>query len=148
MKTTANLGKAMIRTLGGLLLFSCLGGAAQPLRLLVFSRTAGFRHDSIPAGISCLEKIAARNGWRIKATEDPGVFSDGELAKIDVTVWLMTTGDVLDSGQQEAFRRFVRSGKGFVGIHSATITENGWPWFVGLIGAKFTGHPPTQRAAW
>jgi len=85
------------------------------LNVLVFSRTAGFRHESISAGTSCLEKIAAKNGWRISSTEDPSLFSDENLARVDVTVWLMTTGDVLDSAQQEAFRRFMRSGKGFVG---------------------------------
>jgi hypothetical protein len=134
----------MIQPLAMLILSVCLFGDARPLNILVFSKTAGFRHDSIPAGISCLEKIAARNGWRTTSTEDSSAFSDQDLAKIDVAVWLMTTGDVLGPAQQEAFRRFMRSGKGFVGVHSATITENDWPWFVGLIGAKFTGHPPTQ----
>jgi uncharacterized protein len=137
----------MIPILTTVLFSFCLGGAAKPLNVLVFSKTAGFRHDSIPEGISCLKKIAVRNGWRIAATEDPSVFSDVNLAKVDVTVWLMTTGDILDSAQQEAFRRFIRSGKGYVGVHSATITENDWPWFVSLIGAKFTGHPPTQKGS-
>ena len=135
----------MIRLMLVLVLSLVPVGEARPLNILVLSKTAGFRHDSIPAGISCLEKIAARNGWRLSSTEDPAVFSDGNLAAFDVTVWLMTTGDVLDLSQQEAFRRFIRSGKGFVGVHSATITENDWPWFVGLIGAKFIGHPPTQK---
>jgi len=137
----------MIEVLASLLFSLCLSGGAEPWNVLVFSKTAGFRHDSIPAGVSCLEKIAARNGWRVAATENPSVFSDLNLAKVDVTVWLMTTGDVLDSVQQEAFRRFIRSGKGFVGVHSATITENDWPWFVDLIGAKFIGHPPTQKGS-
>jgi len=137
----------MIEVLTSLLFSLCLSGGAEPLNVLVFSKTAGFRHDSIPAGISCLEKIAARKGWRITATEDPSVFSDEKLGKFDVTVWLMTTGDILDSVQQEAFRRFIRSGKGLVGVHSATITEDDWPWFVGLIGAKFIGHPPTQKGS-
>lgn len=140
-----NMISVMINLFPAILSVFCLYGSPQPLNVLVFSRTAGFRHDSIPAGISCLERIAARNGWKITSTEDPSLFSDESLAKIDVTVWLMTTGDVLDQVQQEAFKRFIRRGKGFVGVHSATITENDWPWFVGLVGAKFTGHPPTQK---
>ena len=135
----------MIHLLAVIISALCLCGTSQPLNVLVFSRTAGFRHEAIPAGISCLERIASKNGWRISSTEDPSVFSDENLAKFDVTVWLMTTGDVLDSAQKEAFRRFIRTGKGFVGVHSATITENDWPWFVSLVGAKFTGHPPTQK---
>jgi type 1 glutamine amidotransferase len=105
----------MIHLLATIISALYLGGNSQPLNVLVFSKTAGFRHESIPAGVSCLEQIAARNGWRISSSEDPSVFSDENLAKVVVTVWLMTTGDVLDPAQQEAFRRFIRSGKGFVG---------------------------------
>jgi uncharacterized protein len=130
---------AMLLTVGG------LSAYAGPMNVLVFSRTTGFRHDSIPAGITCLKAMAERNGWGITCTEDPAIFSDAALAGFDVTVWLMTTGDVLDAAQQEAFARFIRSDKGFVGVHSATITETDWPWFVDLVGAKFVGHPPTQK---
>ena len=137
--------KSMKRIFATLMTVCCLSAYAHPMNVLVFSRTTGFRHDSIPAGIVCLKTMAEKNGWQIACTEDPAVFSDGNLAKFDVTVWLMTTGDVLDDAQQDAFARFIRSGKGFVGVHSATITENGWPWFVDLVGAKFIGHPPEQK---
>ncbi len=130
---------AILLTVGG------LASYALPMNILVFSRTTGFRHDSIPAGVACLKAMAERNGWGVTCTEDPSVFSDAALGGFDVSVWLMTTGDVLDAAQQEAFVRFVRSGKGFVGVHSATITETDWPWFVDLAGAKFIGHPPTQK---
>jgi type 1 glutamine amidotransferase len=113
--------------------------------ILVFSRTLGFRHESIPAGVACLKDMAARNGWGIDCTEDPGVFSDAGLASFDVAVWLLTTGDVLDAAEQEAFVRFLGSGRGFVGVHSAPVTETDWPWFVGLAGARFLGHPPEQK---
>ena len=105
----------MIHLLATVISAICLLANSQQVNVLVFSKTAGFRHEAIPVGISCLEKIAASNGWRITSTEDPAVFSDEKLAKVDVTVWLMTTGDVLDSAQQEALGRFIRSGKGFVG---------------------------------
>ena len=136
---------SMKRMIATLIAVGCLNAYAHPTNVLVFSGTTGFRHDSIPAGIACLKTMAEKNGWRITSTENPAVFSDGELAKYDVSVWLMTTGDVLDADEQDAFTRFIRSGKGFVGIHSATITENDWPWFVGLAGAKFIGHPPGQK---
>ena len=137
--------KSMKCIFATLMTICCLSAYARPMNVLVFSRTAGFRHDSIPAGIMCLKTMAEKNGWRIASTEDSAFFSDGNLAEVDVTVWLMTTGDVLDAAQQDAFARFIRSGKGFVGIHSATITENDWPWFVNLVGAKFIGHPPEQK---
>jgi type 1 glutamine amidotransferase len=135
----------MNRILAALVTVLGLASYAVPMNVLVFSRTTGFRHDSIPAGITCLKAMAERNGWGVTCTEDPAVFSDATLAGFDVTVWLMTTGDVLDAARQEAFARFTRSGKGFVGVHSATITETDWPWFVDLVGAKFVGHPPTQK---
>ncbi len=134
--------KGMIATL---ITVGCLNAYAHPMNVLVFSKTAGFRHDSIPAGISCLKALADKNNWRMTATENAAVFSDTELAEYDVCIFVMTTGNVLDEKEQDAFVRFIRSGKGFVGIHSATITENDSPWFVGLVGAKFIGHPPSQR---
>ena len=136
---------SMKRMIATLMTISCLSAYAHPINVLVFSKTAGFRHDSIPAGIACLKTMAEKNGWQIACTEDSALFSDEELTQYDVTVWLMTTGDVLDADQQDAFARFIRSGKGFVGVHSATITENEWPWFVDLVGAKFIGHPPEQK---
>ena len=135
----------MKRLLPVLFLACGLGLRADPMSILVFSRTTGFRHDSIPAGVACLKAMAGRNGWNVTCTEDPSVFSDRALAGFDVAVWLLTSGDVLDPAQQEAFARFIRSGGGFVGVHSASVTETDWPWFVGLVGAKFIGHPPTQR---
>jgi type 1 glutamine amidotransferase len=68
------------------------------------------------------------------------------LASFDVVVFLLTTGDVLDSAQQTAFERFIQAGGGYVGIHSATDTEYGWPWYEGLVGAYFNGHPKIQTA--
>lgn len=124
------------------------GGAsgAGAVSLLVFSRTVGYRHDSIPAGVQALTKLAADRGWRIAATEDPSRFSDSGLASYNVVVFLSTTGDVLDAPQQAAFERFIRGGKGFVGIHAATDTEYDWPWYGALVGAYFREHPTVQAA--
>jgi type 1 glutamine amidotransferase len=114
--------------------------------LLVFSRTAAYRHDSIPAGIQALTKLASERGWQLSATEDASRFSDAGLADYNVVVFLSTTGDVLDDAQQAAFERFIRSGKGFIGIHSATDTEYDWPWYGELVGAYFREHPSVQAA--
>jgi len=102
------------------------GGPSGPLNVLVCSRTQGFRHDSIPDGIAAFTKLATQNGWSLMATEDPTVFSDDMLGPLDVIVFMSTTGDVLDDGQQAAFERFIRAGGGFVGVHSATDTEYDW----------------------
>jgi type 1 glutamine amidotransferase len=107
--------------------------------LLVFSKTAGYRHDSIPAAIAALSAI----GFTVYATEDADVFA-GDLARAGAVVFLSTTGDVLDDGQRAGLRSFLMAGGGFVGIHSAANTETGWPYFGGLIGARFAGHPRLQ----
>lgn len=120
--------------------------AGDGASLLVFSRTAAYRHDSIPVGIRALSKLASERGWQLSATEDPRKFSDAGLAAYDVVVFLSTTGDVLDDAQQAAFERFIRSGKGFIGIHSASDTEYDWPWYGDLVGAYFREHPSIQAA--
>jgi type 1 glutamine amidotransferase len=114
--------------------------------VLVFSKTAGFRHDSIPAGVQALRELGARNRVQIDATEDAAAFSDTGLRRYDVVVFLLTTGDVLDDRQQAAFQRYIRSGGGYAGVHSASDTEHDWPWYGGLVGAYFKTHPQIQRA--
>ena len=114
--------------------------------VLVFSRTEGFRHDSIPAGIAAIQTLGRQRGFSVDATEDGAMFTDVTLAKYKVVVFLSTTGDVLDNGQQAAFERFLRGGGGFVGVHSAADTEYDWPFYGALVGAYFAGHPDIQTA--
>jgi type 1 glutamine amidotransferase len=116
----------------------------------VFSRTAGFRHDSIPDGVAALAALAVERDWTLDATEDPAVFVDAELAAYDVIVFLSSSGDVFDAAQQAAFERFIRTPsprKGFVGIHGASTTEYDWPFYEGLVGAFFREHPPDLQSA-
>ena len=122
--------------------------AAQPgLRVLAFTKTAGFRHDSIPAALRALRELGTANGIAVDATEDASVFSDAGLARYDAVIFLSTTGDVLDDVQQGAFERYVRGGGGYAGVHSAADTEYGWAWYGELVGAYFRSHPDVQRAA-
>lgn len=114
--------------------------------ILVFTRTMGFRHSSIPAGILALEALGASHGFSVAATEDPRAFSDATLAHYAAVVFLNTTGDVLDSAQQVAFERYIQTGHGFVGVHAASDTEYGWPWYHTLLGATFLSHPAVQQA--
>ena len=110
--------------------------------VLVFSRTAGFRHASIPDGIGALQALGAANGFEVTATEDPNAFGESGLAAYDAVVFLNTTGDVLDARQQAALEGYIQSGGGFVGVHAAADTEYDWPWYGGLVGAYFESHPP------
>jgi type 1 glutamine amidotransferase len=132
------------------LLIATLGVAAQSeppkMNILVFSKTAGFRHDSIPAGHEMFKELAAKNDFSVESTEDASLFNTARLAAFDAVVFMNTTGNVLDETQQQAFEAFIRSGKGFVGIHAASDTEYEWPWFGKLVGAYFRSHPHIQDA--
>jgi type 1 glutamine amidotransferase len=121
--------------------------AAEPrFAVLVFSKTAGFRHDSIPRGIAAIQALGAGHGFAVDSTEDAARFSDATLGRYKVVVFLSTTGDILDADQKAAFERYIRAGGGFVGIHSASDTEYNWPWYGRLVGAYFASHPQIQRA--
>jgi type 1 glutamine amidotransferase len=118
--------------------------APGPYGVLVFSRTAGYRHDSIPAGIAAFRALGAAHGFTVTATEDPAVFTPAGLARFRAVVFLSTTGDVLGPDQQAALEAYVRGGGGWVGVHSASDTEYGWPFYGELVGARFARHPAVQ----
>jgi type 1 glutamine amidotransferase len=127
-------------------LASARGSQSEPKpRLLVFTKTAGFRHASIPAAVRAIRELAGRAGLAIDATEDANAFTDSNLRRYRAVVFLMTTGDVLDSANQGSFERFVRRGGGFAGVHSASDTEYDWRWYGRLVGAYFRDHPHIQR---
>ncbi|UFQ20450.1 MULTISPECIES: ThuA domain-containing protein [Streptomyces] len=115
-------------------------------RVLVFSKTAGFRHDSIPAGVAAVRELGAEGGFAVDATEDAAAFTAENLRRYDAVVWLSTTGDVLDTAQQRAFEGYIRGGGAYVGVHAAADTEYDWPFYAGLAGAYFQSHPAIQRA--
>lgn len=110
-------------------------------KVLVFSKTDGFRHTSIEAGIASLKKMAAEKGFEVAFTEDAGQFTTNNLKQYAATVWLNTTGDVLNAEQQAEFERYIQSGGGYVGIHAAADCEYEWPWYGKLAGAYFLDHP-------
>jgi cytochrome c len=114
--------------------------------ILVFSKTAGFRHDSIPAGVTAVRQLGTARGFSVDATEDASAFADEVLARHKAVVFLSTTGDVLNAAQEAAFERYIRRGGGFVGVHAATDTEYDWSFYGALVGAYFAGHPDIQNA--
>ncbi len=109
----------------------------QPARLLIFSKTAAFRHDSISAAIAALRKLGQEHHVALDFTEDSTVFTISHLARYVAVVFLLTTGTVLDTNQANALERYIHAGGGYVGIHSASDTEYNWPWYGQLVGAYF-----------
>lgn len=133
-----------------------LGGVSTPAastsaprhadRVLVFSKTAAFRHDSIPDGVAALKELGASAGFHVDATEDAAAFNPANLRRYAAVVFLSTTGDVLTVPQQASFESYIHRGGGYVGIHAAADTEYDWAFYGGLVGAYFQGHPAIQPA--
>ncbi|WP_327001923.1 ThuA domain-containing protein [Dactylosporangium sp. NBC_01737] len=124
--------------------FNIAPAFAADFSVLIFSKTAGFRHDAIPAGITAIQQLGTQNNFTVEATEDAAQFTDTNLARFKAVIWLSTTADVLDANQQAAFERYIRAGGGYVGVHAAADTEYDWPWYGNLVGAYFSSHPAIQ----
>jgi cytochrome c len=131
-----------------ILIFLFLFGSCEVKkdRVLVFSKSTGFRHESIPDGIKAIEKLGQENDFEVDATEDATLFHEDNLKRYSAIVFLNTTEEVLDPVQQSEFKRYIEAGGGFVGIHSAADTEYEWPWYGKLVGAYFKSHPQIQDA--
>ena len=114
--------------------------------VLVFSRTLGYRHASIPIATEALADLAEAEGWQFASSEEASVFTDEGLSPYNVLIMLSPTGDILDAAQQAAFERYIQAGNGYVGIHAASDTEFDWAWYGGLVGAFFRVHPDIQPA--
>jgi type 1 glutamine amidotransferase len=120
--------------------------AGQAARVLLLTGTAGYRHDSIPAGVAAIGRLGREHGLVVDHTEDAERLNDADLAAYRALVFLSTTGDFLGSAQQGPLRRFVERGGGWVGVHAASAGEYDWPWYGELVGAWFARHPAVQRA--
>lgn len=146
MKDKNRFGHAgfLLLLAGCMLLPACV--VAKMPRVLIFSKTAGFHHESIRAGIPAIQKLGAANNFAVDTTTDGAKFTTKNLKKYAAVIFLSTTGDVLNDKEQAAFEQYIRSGGGYVGVHSATDTEYDWTWYGKLVGAYFNGHPRPQMA--
>ncbi len=137
--------KNKLLTLSTLLLFSFSVSARQ--KVLIFCKTAGFHHASIAVGIPAIIKLGKEHNFGVDTTTDATKFTYDNLKQYAAVIFLSTTGDVLNDAQQAEFEKYIRSGGGFVGVHSATDTEYNWPWYGNLVGAYFRNHPSVQQVA-
>ena len=122
------------------LLMGALGLQAQK-RVLVFSLTRGFHHNSIKEGNQFFLDLGKKEGFAVDTTTNPAKFNEENLKKYNSVVWLSTTGDVLNPAQQADFERYIQAGGGYVGIHAASDTEYNWAWYNDLMGGYFASHP-------
>lgn len=127
-------------------LFLFTANAQKQFKALIVTTTNGWHHESLHSGVIALKEMANRNFFDAVLFEDPSSFTDNNLKQFQVVIFLNTTGDIFNAEQQKVLERFIQSGKGFVGIHSASDTEYDWEWYTKLIGRMFYIHPTIQTA--
>ena len=137
----------LLLTLISLIIFSISPAfAKQNARVLIFCKTAGYHHSSIAVGIVAIQKLGAENKFDVDTSTDANKINSENLKQYKAVIFLSTTGDILNDEQQEAFKKYIEAGGGFMGIHAATDCEYDWPWYGNLVGAYFGGHPAQQVA--
>ncbi|WP_396634150.1 ThuA domain-containing protein [Maribacter sp. R86514] len=131
-----------------LIIVSCGGNKREGKpKVLIFSKTMGFEHKSIPAGVAAIQKLGIENGFAVDTTKNAALFTDDNLKKYAAVIFLSTTGNVLDQYQEAAFERYIQAGGGYVGVHAAADTEYDWGWYNDLAGAQFLSHPKGMPTA-
>ena len=128
-------------TILGFIYTSCNSKRKSAAKILVFSKTAGYKHKSIPTGIMAIQNLGLEHGFIVDTTKNADLFTEENLKQYSAIIFLSTTGNVLDYKQEAAFERFIQAGGGYVGIHAATDTEYDWGWYTKLVGAQFSNHP-------
>lgn len=115
-------------------------------KILLFYKTAAYKHASIPAGIAAIVKLGNEFKFQTDTSSDASLFTVESLKKYDAVVFLSTSGDMLDSVQQRSFENYIHAGGGYMGIHGASAGGYNWPWYGKLVGAIFNGHRVQQFA--
>jgi type 1 glutamine amidotransferase len=136
--------REFIALLGSAAAIRPLGARAerQPERILYFTCSAGYRHEVIPLSKAILTQLGRDSGaFEVTASEDTSEFSNENLERY-AAVMFYTSGELpMSGGQKTALLNFVHSGRGFIGVHSATDTFYTWPDYLDLVGGYFNGHP-------
>jgi type 1 glutamine amidotransferase len=120
--------------------------AQKQFKALVVTTTRGWHHEALHAGFVALQGLGARHNFDVVLWEDPNGFTDKYVSQFSAIIFLHTTGDIFDTAQQKVMERFIQSGKGYVGIHSASDTEYDWDWYTKMVGRMFVIHPAVQTA--
>lgn len=127
------------------LVLLCLPLQAQKKEVVVFHKTEGFWHESIPAGFQAIQDLGEKNDFTVTETKDAKDLIQN-LKEYDLVVFLSTSGDIFNEDQEKAFEDYINSGGNFFGIHAAADTEHDWKWYGKLVGAYFVDHPEIQEA--
>ncbi|HVX28703.1 MAG TPA: ThuA domain-containing protein [Parafilimonas sp.] len=121
--------------------FSCSNKRSEKPKVLVFSLTKGFHHESIPDGIAAIQKLGQENNFDVDTTTNADMFVDSVLKNYSAVIFLSTTGDLLNYRQRAGLERYIQAGGGYVGIHAAADANYDWGWYGRLVGGYFYDHP-------
>jgi type 1 glutamine amidotransferase len=138
-------------------MLACAGCASQqaqaekPLpRVLVYTRNytpdgKGYVHDNIAASVEAIRKMGTESGFGVDASDDPALFTESNLRQYAAIVFSNSNNEAFaNEAQRSAFKHYIETGGGFVGINSASGSERDWPWFWSMLGGKFARHPKMQ----
>lgn len=116
-------------------------------KVLIYTRNGeGYVHDNIEASVTALEELCKAHKINTLSTDDPAIFESEKLNDFDAIIFSNSNNEAfLKDVQRENFRKYIESGKGFMGVHSANASERDWPWYSQMIGGKFVRHPALQE---
>ncbi len=113
--------------------------------VLVITETKGWVHDSIESGLKLIQNIGNKNNFNVYHSDNSSVITYKNLKEIKTIIFLNTTEEILTDVEQKVMESFIKSGKGFVGVHSAADTEYNWQWYGKLVGAYYRNHPEVMN---
>jgi type 1 glutamine amidotransferase len=143
------LGFTLLAIFAAINVSAPIAAAAQP-KILVYNRNytpdgKGYVHDNIAASVEAIKKMGAEKGFAVDVSDDPAVFTDANLKQYAALVFCNSDNEAFSSdAQREAFKHYIESGGGFVGIHSAAGSERDWPYYTSVLGGRFAAHPKMQ----
>ena len=118
-------------------------------RVLIFTHSTGYRHESIGPGSEALARLIREAGGEAEIGEDPDLFRDSALRRFDAILLLSTTTDRhrpesewLTGHRRAGLQTYLRGGGGIVAVHAAADSHYHWPWYGETIGGRFQRHPP------
>jgi len=120
--------------------------AAQQFKALLVVQTAGFQHESTFDAIPAIRKLAERHDFTLDLKQRTRKITEDNLMSYDVLIMVNTTGDIYSDDEQAVIEKFIRAGKGWVGVHAASDTEYDWKWYTDMVGHMFKIHPRVQTA--
>ncbi len=132
-------------TFGFTLAFAGIQGDEK--RVLIYTKNGeGYVHENIAASVEAMKKICAEEGILTEVSDQPSVFTRENLERYDAIIFSNSNNEGFDTREQKkAFQEYIRSGGGFMAIHSANATEREWPWYWAMVGGKFIRHAPHQE---